>query len=67
MVQAVSHWFLFRRIGNGRLRCQLPRSNQRLEIETGQCPNSKGVLQSIGAWFREALASRRRAWTGCKY
>jgi hypothetical protein len=33
MVQAVSNRLLLQCIGNGRLRRELPRSNQRLEIE----------------------------------
>jgi hypothetical protein len=64
MAQAVLHWFLLRCIGNGRLCCWLPGSNRRLEIETEQCPNWKGVVQSIDAWFRELLAIRRRAGSG---
>jgi hypothetical protein len=64
IVEAVLHWFLLRCIGDGRLRGRVLRSNQRFEIETEQCPNWKGVLQSIGAWFREALAIRPRVGTG---
>jgi hypothetical protein len=64
MAQAVLHGFLLHCIGDGRLCRWLPGPNRRVEIESEQCPNWKGVVQSIGAWFRELLALRRRAGSG---